>query len=336
MTKISTETQAAAPDSPVEATRSVWSRLIGNQTLGLLGVVVLLVIIFSFASPYFLTAGNFRNILLSVAVIGTMAAVLTLVVVAGMLDLSIGSTAALTSVLSALLVASYGWNPFAAAGIGLVAGALAGLFNGFFVTIVRVNPIIVTIGTLSVFRGLAFITTGGKDVPVNDPISEVLGFGTIQGVPIAVIIMLVVFALTGLVAHQTTFGRNLYAIGANPKAARLSGIPMARTRIIILVAMGVVSAVAGIMLKAQAGAAVPSGATGYELQTLTAVLLGGASLQGGEGRITGTLVGVFLIGVINNGMTLLSVPSFYQTVASGLLLLVAVAIDQLRRGGGYR
>jgi ribose/xylose/arabinose/galactoside ABC-type transport system permease subunit len=314
----------------------VLSHLRGSQTLGLLAVAVVAAIGFTIASPYFLTEDNIRNILISVSVIGTMSAVLTLVVVSGMLDLSVGSAAALSAVAAATVTTTWGWSPIYGVVAALACGAACGLFNALIVTSVKINPIIVTIGTLSVFRGLAFIVTDGRDVAVNDPISDFLAFDKIWFVPAPVFIMLVVFGCTAWIAHQTTFGRALYAIGANPKAARLAGLPMARTRIVILVAMGVVVGIAALVLNAQSGSAVPGAANGYELQALTAVLLGGASLQGGEGRISGTLLGVLIIGIINNGMTLLSVPSFYQTVASGVLLLVAVAIDQLRRGGGFQ
>ncbi|WP_341996710.1 ABC transporter permease [Microbacterium sp. LWH7-1.2] len=318
------------------ATRRGVSGLLRQQDTALLLVLLLLIVAFSLASPYFFSARNLSNVLLSASIIGTMSAVATLVVVSGALDLSIGSIVALTSVSAALLTYDLQWPPGLAILAALVIGALAGALNGVLVTVLRINPIIATIGTLSVFRGLAFVFSNGRDIPVLDPISDYLGFERILGIPVSVLIMIAVFIVTWWVAKYTPWGRNVYAVGANPRAARLAGVGVGGIRMGVLVASGLVAAIAGILLNGQAGSATPSAGVGYELQVLTAVLLGGASLTGGEGRVTRTFIGVLIISVINNGMTLLSVPSYYQTIANGALLLVAVAIDQFRTKAGYR
>jgi ribose/xylose/arabinose/galactoside ABC-type transport system permease subunit len=307
---------------------------LGN--LGLAAFVILLVVAFSLASPHFLTFGNITNMLLTVSVIGVMAAVSTLVIVGRELDLSVGSVAALVGVTVALLVESKGWSWPAGLTAGIALGALTGAFNGFMVATLKVNSIITTIGTLALFRGIAFIITDGQTVMVqNEPILS-FGFGRILGVPYSVWILVAVFLAAHFLAERTAVGRSIFAIGASPKAALLSGLNLSRMRFGMFVASGISAALAGVLLIGQSGAAVPSGATGYELQVITAVLLGGTSLAGGEGSVMRTALGVLVIGILNNGMVLLNVPSFYQIAANGVLLLVAVAIDQLRiRRGSF-
>jgi len=332
----STRTTPPAEPDVATATESTRRRRIPlGQDLGLFLVLIALVVGFSIASPYFLTASNLTNVLQSVAIIGVMAALMTLVLVAGALDLSVGSIAAVAGIVSATLVIS-GWHPLLAFAVALATGAGAGAVNGFAVVGLRINPIIVTIGTLALFRGIAFVLSDGRDISVLDPMSEGLAFERWLYLPVTVWLMLAVFALVWWFARFTTGGRAVYAVGANPRAARLAGLPVERTRFLVMVASGTTAALAGVLLNAQSGSAVPAAATGYELQVLTAVLIGGTSLVGGAGRVSMTLVGVLIIGVINNGMTLLSVPSYYQTIAGGALLVLAVALDQARRGTGYR
>lgn len=302
---------------------------IALRRFGLLGFLLVLLVIFSFASPYFLSLRNLTNILLSVSVIGIMAAVSTLVVVARGLDLSIGSTVGLVGVAVAALLQE-GWPWWPAIGAGLVLGALCGALNGAVIVGLRINSIITTIGTLSIIRGAAYIATEGQTLFVeSEPILD-LGSGRIGGIPYSVLLMLALFALCHFIADHMRIGRSLYAIGANPRASLISGLSLGRYRFWIFVASGIAAGLSGILLIGQSGTAVPSGGIGYELLVVTAVLLGGASLHGGEGRVSGTLVGVLIIGVLANGMTLTGVSSYYQTVANGVLLLAAVAIDQLR------
>lgn len=335
---MATDTQMRPADGPptvgVARVRSTL-RLGAVQDLGLLIVLALLCAVFAATAPHFVTTGNLTNILLSVAVIGTMAAVMTLVVVGGALDLSVGSAAALAGVMSARLGEAAGHSAVVTLAVALATGAACGAVNGLVVTKLRINPIIATIGTLSAYRGLAFIVTDGDNVFIQTGLVRNLGFDRFLGLPVAVWVMLAVFAVVWWVSRFTTAGRALYAVGANPRASLLSGLRLGRARFWVLAASGTAAGLAGLLLNGQSGTAVPAAAQGYELQVLTAVLLGGTSLLGGEGRVTGTLIGVLIIGVINSGMTLLNVPSYYQTVASGALLLLAVAFDQLRRGTRY-
>jgi ribose/xylose/arabinose/galactoside ABC-type transport system permease subunit len=312
------------------------ARRLDLRNLGLVAFVTLLAAFFSLASPHFLTFGNITNMLLTVSVIGVMAAVSTLVMVGREIDLSVGSVAALVGVVVAILVESKGWSWPAGLAAGAAVGVLTGAFNGFMVGSLKVNSIITTIGTLALFRGIAFIVTDGQTEMVKNQSLLAFGSGRIVGVHYSVWILIAVFAAAHFLAERTTVGRSIFAIGASPRAALLSGLNVNRMRFSMFVASGVSAALAGVLLIGQSGAAVPSGATGYELQVVTAVLLGGTSLAGGEGSVLRTALGVLVIGILNNGMVLLNVPSFYQIAANGVLLLVAVAIDQLRiRRGGF-
>lgn len=304
----------------------------GVQNLGLIVFLAALVVVFSLASPHFLGVLNLTNVLLSVSVIGTMAAVSTLVLVGGSLDLSVASVAALSGVISATLVADLDVSPPVAILAGLGVGTACGAFNGVIVTGLRINAIITTIATLAIFRGAAFVVTDGQIVTVHDDLTLFLGAGRWLGLPVAAWLMGAIFVGAHVVAFHTAPGRALYAVGASPRASRLSGLRLGRIRFRVLVASGLAAGLAGILLAGQSGTAVPGAAPGYELLVVTAVLLGGTSLHGGEGRVSGTLLGVLIIGVLNNGMTLLSVKSFYQMIANGLLLLMAVVFDQYRRG----
>lgn len=305
--------------------------LFNGQTAGLLLFLVAMLISFSFLSPYFLSVNNLTNALLAVSVLGTMAAFSTLVVVGRGLDLSIGSIVGLVGVLAAQILQAGGhWSVAIVA--ALAAGAVCGSINAAVMVGLRINSIIVTIGTLSIFRGVAYIVSQAQTLFVSDQVILDLGSARIFGVPWSVLLMLALFCACAWFARNTVIGRTLYAIGANPRASRLSGISIDAYRIGIFVASGMSAGLAGVLLIGQAATAVPTAGIGYELLVVTAVLLGGTSLHGGQGKVVGTLLGVLIIATLNNGMTLLGVDSYWQIVAHGVLLLVAVSIDQLRRG----
>jgi ribose/xylose/arabinose/galactoside ABC-type transport system permease subunit len=295
-------------------------------------VVVLfgLGVYFSAGSPHFVRLDNLSNLLLAVSVIGTIAAISTLVLVAGYLDLSVGSAAAFSAISCVWLIENHGWGTAAAIIASLCLGTLAGALNGIFSVALGVNPIITTIGSLSVLRGLAYVMTDGSEILVRDDFLLDLGSGRFLNIPYGVWVMFAIFILVALFARYTVPGRNLFAIGANARASRLAGIPIGRYQVVILAVSGLSAAIGGILMVSQAGSAASHAAQGYELQVITAVLLGGTSLLGGTGRIRGTFLAVLIIGTLNNGMTLLAVPSYYQTVASGVLLLAAVGIAQMR------
>jgi ribose transport system permease protein len=294
----------------------------------LLVVLIVLCVFFAIRSPYFLSGGNFVSILEAIAVTGIIAVPGTMLIIAGQFDLSVGSGAAFCGVVMASLAAPHGI--LMAVVITLVVGMLIGAVNGFLVTVVGVNALITTLGMLSALAGLAQVRAGGQTVLIE----HFTALGTarpIASVPIPVIVYVIVAVVGAVLMRYTVFGRSLYAIGANPVAARLVGIRARKALFLTFVASGVAVAVGGLILTSQLGAASPNAATGMELSVITAIVLGGASLSGGRGTVLGTIIGLIIIGVLNNGLVLLNVDSFYQDVARGVLLIFAVSFDQLRQ-----
>lgn len=290
-------------------------------------VLIAEVILFTSLSPYFLAWDNFLNILVAVAVIGIVAAPGTMLIVAGQFDLSVGSSTALAGIVMASVAASHGLTlgVLAALGIGLGAGAV----NGYLVTVVGINPLITTLATLSALQGLAEVTSNGLSLSVNGFAG--LGTATVFArIQVPVVILVVVIGVFALIMRFTVFGRMVYSIGANPVAARLIGLHTKRTIFILFVISGLACAVCGLILDSQLSAASPTAATGLELSVITAVVLGGATLSGGEGTVLGTALGVLVIGVLNNGLVLKSVNPFWQDVAQGALLIAAVSFDRVR------
>lgn len=309
-------------------------RLITSQGLGVFLALVLICGVLSLLSPFFLTGPNLLNIGSSVAIIGIVASGATLVMLSGGLDISIGSIVALSGVTAGQFLALSGSWVIAVIA-GLASGAAAGLFNGVLVTVFRINPLIATLGTLSVYRGLAYIVAGGVAVPTSSPEFLAIGTGRVWGIPSTLIIMVLIFVLVGIVLKWTVLGRNLYAIGGNPEAATLAGIAVNRYKLGLYTASGLLGGVAGVVLSARLGSAQPMAAIGLELDGIAAAVLGGVALAGGIGTIGGTVLGVLVLGVVNNGLNILQVDSFYQYIARGGVLLIAVALDQVnvqRRG----
>jgi ribose transport system permease protein len=297
------------------------------EVAALVVVLLALGIFFSIASPYFLNYDNFVNIVTAAAVTGIIAAPATMLLIAGQFDLSVGSAAAFCGAVLASL-ALHNAMAFAVP-IAVLAGIGIGILNGFLVTVIGINALITTLGTLAVFRGLTQVLTDGQTLGVE----HFGGLGTARplfDIPLPVYIFAGVALAFWFLSRYTVFGRSMYAIGANPAAARLNGIRSKRVIFVGFVLSGVCVAVGGLILASQLGAASPQAANGLELSVVTAVILGGASLAGGRGAISGTMLGLLIIGTLNNGLVLLNVSSFWQTVAQGSLLIFAVAFDQLR------
>ncbi len=317
---------ATAQVKAAPAATSAKRRMRVPTMAALVGVLIALIIFFSFTSPYFFNIDNGLNILTAIAVTGILATPGTLLMIAGQVDLSVGAATALTGIVLATLTPQLGL-PLAVA-LSILSGCLVGLINGFFVTVVGLNSLIVTLGGFAAFRGAAYLLGDGQTVAMPD--FGTLGTSRPLGIPMPVIIFLALALLSWVVLRYTVFGRNVYAIGANPVAARLVGLRSGRTIFITFVASGVATAIAGMILTSQLSAAVPNAALGMELMVVTAIVLGGASLSGGRGSVLGTLLGLMIIGVLNNGLILLNVSSYWQQVANGALLIVAVSFDRLR------
>jgi ribose/xylose/arabinose/galactoside ABC-type transport system permease subunit len=297
---------------------------------GLVAALVVIFVALSFLSPFFFTLDNVLNIAKAVVVVGIASAGESIVIISGGFDLSVGSTMAAAGMLAAWMLESGSPIPLAfAAAIAL--GVLVGIANGTIISYFHINPLITTLGMLAIVRGLAFVISGGREIVITDRAWLDLGTAELLGIPLIVLIALGTFLVIGWSMPRTLFGRYVYAIGSNIRAARLSGIAVDRWRLLFYVACGATAALAGLVLTARVGSARPAAAATFELDVITAVILGGASLSGGRGTVWGTLVGLLLIGVINNGMTLAQIPAFWQQVVKGAILLSAVLYDEARR-----
>jgi ribose/xylose/arabinose/galactoside ABC-type transport system permease subunit len=329
---LSVPVQQSAGRRPATAVANLASTLRHGQdmSLGLLALLALLVIFLSFASPYFLTTTNLLNIGRGIAIVGIVAVGETIVIISGGFDLSVGSTMAAAGMAAGFLVTQD--VPLAvAAGVALSIGIAVGLANGLIVSYGRINPLIATLATLAIVRGLSYVISGGREIVVSDPTFVGLGVGTVLGVPYIVILLVATFAVFAWAMPRTSFGRYAYAIGSSAKAAQRAGVRVARWRIAFYVTVGALAAVAGVVFVARTGNAQPSAALGIELDVITAVILGGTSLTGGRGRLWNTFIALVLLGVVNNGLLLVGVPAFWQQVVKGAILLAAVLYDEVRR-----
>jgi ribose transport system permease protein len=282
---------------------------------------------FALRSQYFMGWDNWLNIFTAVAVIGVVAAPGTMLMTAGQIDLSVGSVTAFTSVIIAYFTVHHGL------GLSLTIAVLAaigvGVINGFLVTVLEVNALITTLGTLAAFRGLSNVVANGQTVPVNN-FSWIGTDRPFFNIPVPVILLLLVMAFVWALMRYTVYGRSMYAIGSNPSAARLVGVLSKRFIFFGFILSAAACALSGIILTSQLGVGSGLFGIGMELSVVTAIVLGGASLNGGRGSIVGTLVGLIIIGILNNGLTLTGVNPFWQDVARGTLLIAAVSFDRLR------
>lgn len=292
----------------------------------LLGFLILLTVFFTITSEYFLDLDNFKNIFVALAVTGVVCVPGTMLMIAGQVDLSVGSSAAVSGMILGNVVNSYGIaNGLLAV---LVYGLVIGAINGFFVTVIGVNSLITTLGTLATLYGIALLIGNGQTLMMKN--FEWLGTAQPAGIPLPILIFFVIAVVGIITLRRTRFGRSLYAIGSNPNAARVVGIRSNRILFATFVLSGLSSALAGAILCSQLSAGDPNAARGLELEVITAIVLGGASLAGGRGTMWGTIIGLTTIGVLNNGLILLDVPTFWQRVAQGLMLILAVSFDATR------
>lgn len=309
------------------------------QKYGILIALVLCCIFLSVASEYFLTTRNIINVLRQVSINGILAIGMTFVILMRGIDLSVGSLVALTGVVAASLATTSstamvagGPYPVAVALLaGICVGAACGTFSGVVVSRFNVPAFVATLGMLSAARGLTLLYAGGRPVPALTPAFRWIGTGDILGVPLPVIILALVFLFSWIVLSYTRFGRHIYAAGGNPHAAKVSGINVSRIQLMVYIISGVLSAIAGMILAARTGSALTQAGIAYELDAIAAVVIGGTSLSGGVGKVTGTLIGALLIGVMNNGLDLMGVESYYQQVIKGMLIVAAVMLDQSKK-----
>jgi ribose/xylose/arabinose/galactoside ABC-type transport system permease subunit len=292
--------------------------------------LAVLVAAFTLTSDKFLSATNLEAILVSVAVLGTVALAVNQVILCGEIDISTGSMMGLCAVAAGAVAVSYGGLILPLlAGVGV--GALAGAVNGFLVTVGRIPSIIVTLGMLYALRGVILLVTGGTWITGIPESARVLGTGSILGVGYPVILLFVLFLIVELVSRHSTWGRNVFAVGGNRRAARFAGLPINRVRFLAFVLVGVFVGIASVVYLGRAGSVQTNTGTGLELQAVAAVVIGGTSISGGRGSSLAALTGAVLIGVILNGLVLLGVPGIWQQAVLGALILLAVATDVLRR-----
>lgn len=291
--------------------------------------LILLVIIISALNSAFLDPSNLFNLLRQVSINGLIAFGMTFVILTGGIDLSVGSTLALSSAMVAILMVS-GVDSIIALLLGCIFGAVLGAVNGLLITLGKMAPFIATLATMTVFRGLTLVITDGNPITnLNGSYAfQLLGRGYFLGIPVPAVTMFVTFIILYILLHKTVFGRQTYAMGGNEKAAFISGIKVNKLKIMIYSLAGLMSAMAGAILTSRLNSAQPTAGMSYELDAIAAVVLGGTSLTGGKGRILGTLIGVLIIGVLNNGLNLLGVSSFYQQVVKGVVIIIAVLIDR--------
>ncbi|BCP52025.1 ribose ABC transporter permease [Kaistia sp. 32K] len=322
----SVETHAAG------GARERMSALLGQPWSGVAMLAIfylILIAVFSVLSPFFLTLRNMLQIGGNVAYIGLMAAAGTPLIIAGGLDLSVAAIAGLTGVVISMLF-GMGVPIWIAVAIAILVAAAIGVVNGLFTTRLRLNPLIVTLGMMSIISGIALVLTGGLTRPLMVPGFNWVGSGRVVGIPIPFILMMVTFVGLWVVMTRMRFGRYIYAAGGNAEASRLIGIPLEKTVIILYVISAISGAVAGTILGAMLGAAGPTAAGSQLLTVIAAIILGGTSLNGGRGSVWGTLLAVLILGTLNNGLTLLDVSSFWQDVTRGVVLMLAVSLDQIR------
>ncbi len=296
---------------------------------GLASSLVLICVLLTLLSPYFFAVDNGLNIARAVSWWGVAALLTTIVLIGGSLDLSIGAVIGFSGVLCALLI-EQGIPWPAAAVLGVLSGSIFGALNGWMVAYLGVNPFVVTIATAFAIRGFAFLVAGGRDILIDSPGFNFIGQGDILGIPVLVFFLAAAFALSVWILRATVFGRHIFAIGGSAEAARLVGVPVDRRRFQLLVLSGTAAGFSGILLASYSGSGLAYNGTGIELTVIAAVILGGTSLLGGKGTALGTLLGIALLGVITNGITLLGIPAYWQLITQGVVLALAVILDELR------
>lgn len=301
-------------------------RILRSQ--GLLLMLILMIIFFRFQSPeYFLTFDNVITILVGATALGIMASAQTPLIISGGIDVSVGSVVALTTVVVGKLLAS-GMASWLVVLVALVIGTSIGILNGFIVVQLGVNPFITTLGTMSFFSGLSFILSAGQTVSIRDPLFDWFLYTKVLKIPVLVIIVVFVMALAYFVERKTVVGRNIFAIGGNREAARLSGISTKMLPLGLYMVSSLSAAIAGVVLVSQLGSASPQLGTSFLLSVVTAVILGGTSLAGGRGSVAGTAIAVGILATLSNGFAQMQLPSYGQTTALGAALIIAVLVDQ--------
>jgi len=306
------------------------------QRYGIFIALVMMCLTLAVISENFLSTRNILNVLRQTSINGILAIGMTFVILTRGIDLSVGSVVAFAGLVAASLATTaatgmVGNGPYPALlaiAAGLAVGMACGAVSGVIVSRFHVPAFVATLGMLSAARGMALIYSGGRPIPSLTEEFRWIGTGSVWGIPVPIFLLLGTFAVAHFVLTQTRFGRHVYAVGGNPHAAKVSGLPVRRIRFAVYVIAGALAGLAGMVLAARTGSGLPQAGIAYELDAIAAVVIGGTSLAGGVGRVTGTLIGALLIGVMNNGLDLMGVESYYQQVIKGVLIVAAVMLDQ--------
>jgi ribose transport system permease protein len=294
-------------------------------------VLLAVIIIFSVLSEKFFTLDNLLTLTRQVAMLGIASIGMMFVMISGGIDLSVGSMITLANIVCAYFMVELGWNPVLAVVICMLIAAGIGSFQGLMVAKVGMPPLIITLAFMNILKGIAFVISGGLPINGFDPSFKMLGQGYIGVLPIPIILMVIVFIVGGVILSKFSFGRYIYAIGGNEEASKLSGINVDFTKIIVYMLCGFFAALAGIVFLSRLNSGSPTTGSGFEMDVITAVVLGGVSVAGGSGRIPGVIAGVLILGILDNGLILVGVTEYWQWIIKGIILAVAVGFDCLQK-----
>ncbi len=302
-----------------------------SSLLTVASALLVLIVFFAVGTPYFLSGKNFLNIGLYAAIVGCISCSVTFINISGMIDLSVGSQIAVVGMVAAI-ISRMGAPWYLVCLASLASGVLCGFINGFFITVFKLNAFITTIATMQTLRGFAFLLSDGQSLPISDGAFKFIGRGYLLGIPVSLLIMIASYLVFHVISKYTVFGRNVYLIGGNAQASYLAGIKVNRMRMNLYLLNGFMAGVAGILLAAQTGSGMPNAAATYNMTALSAVILGGVALTGGKGTIFGTFLGCMVLSVLQNGMTMMSVGTYWQDIIIGFVLIFSVSVDAVKGG----
>lgn len=308
--------------------KDFWKR--NQNTLGLTGVLIIMIAVFTFIAPNFLTVSNFTDVLRQMSMIAIIAIGMTMVIITAEIDLSVGSLVAASSAVLGFLSISLGFNIWIAIALTIFMGGISGYSIAFLRNRYGIPTFITSLGWLSVWRGIAYLITGGFPLAPFPSSFSFLGSGFVGAIPFVVILMVALYVLFYFILAKTPFGRNVYAVGSNIKAAQLSGVPVARVKTLVFIITGMLAALAGVILSSRLMSGNPTVASGWELDVIAAVIIGGTSLAGGKGSIIGTFIGALFITILSNGMVLLGVSPYLQLVVKGSIIVFAVILNSIQ------
>ena len=305
-------------------------KIFSYEQFSLVAVLIIMCILAAILAPVFLTGNNIMNVLRSSSLNLITSCGMVLILLLGEMDMSVGAIQGFIGVFSVMVLNATG-SVFAAILFTIFVGAVLGLFNGLLVTKGGINSLIATLGTMSIFRGIAYVSTGGVSLQISNETFRILGAGNLGFLPVPLIIAVFIVFLFWFILKKTVFGRYIYAIGGNTEASELAGIPVQKIKLTCFIISGVLAAFTALTLASRLNSGQPSAGDGFEFNVVSAVVLGGVSLNGGKGNISGAVLGVLILAVLSNILTLMNVSSFYQQIARGVVILIAVYLDERKR-----